>query len=186
MQNEFSFFLSARYLKGALEERPSEHELPAQCARVESLVKEVSSLTEKVTHSLAQIPQIFQASFLYLEKMLDHLFQYYKSIFCASTMKINLEIRHGFKFSSRDLFMGNTVFFCPVSFPLVMLCGMPGFLDFYKLRWLEKILTWQKPEEGCFGEPNFEHTSGAVDQKQLLRTVKRREKLFAGAAFLSP
>ena len=34
-----------------------------------------------------------------------------------------------------------------------MLCGIGGFSDFYKLRWLEAILSWQKPQEGCFGTP---------------------------------
>ncbi|OXB52783.1 hypothetical protein ASZ78_004080 [Callipepla squamata] len=64
----------------------------------------------------------------------------------------------------------------------VMLCGMSGFSDFYKLRWLEKILTWQMPKEGCFGEPSeeIEHSSGVEDGKKLLRRVKRREMMFAG------
>uniref|UniRef100_A0A2K5RJY6 Chromosome 16 open reading frame 89 n=1 Tax=Cebus imitator TaxID=2715852 RepID=A0A2K5RJY6_CEBIM len=35
----------------------------------------------------------------------------------------------------------------------VMFCGMGGFSDFYKLRWLDAILSWQKQREGCFGEP---------------------------------
>lgn len=35
----------------------------------------------------------------------------------------------------------------------VMFCGMAGFSDFYKLRWLEAILSWQNPEIGCFGKP---------------------------------
>lgn len=35
----------------------------------------------------------------------------------------------------------------------VMFCGMAGFSDFYKLRWLEAILSWQKPHLGCFGKP---------------------------------
>ena len=34
-----------------------------------------------------------------------------------------------------------------------MICGMAGFSDFYKLRWLEAILSWQKPQLGCFGKP---------------------------------
>lgn len=34
-----------------------------------------------------------------------------------------------------------------------MFCGMAGFSDFYKLRWLEAILSWQKPNLGCFGKP---------------------------------
>uniref|UniRef100_A0A669PRR8 Chromosome 16 open reading frame 89 n=1 Tax=Phasianus colchicus TaxID=9054 RepID=A0A669PRR8_PHACC len=108
--------------------------------------------------------------------------QDYKNIFCASMMKINLEIENnGFNVSSRDLFMENTGFFC-ILFPLVMLCGMSGFSDFYKLRWLEKILTWQMPKEGCFGEPSkeLERSSGVENQKKLLRRVKRREKMFAG------
>ena len=34
---------------------------------------------------------------------------------------------------------------------------MSGFSDFYKLRWLQAILSWQKPQEGCFGEPGELH-----------------------------
>nr|XP_009678593.1 PREDICTED: UPF0764 protein C16orf89 homolog isoform X2 [Struthio camelus australis] len=118
--------------------------------------------------------QLFYFMFADLKGCSDHLFlraQYYKNIFCASMMKINLEIEtNGFQFSSRDLFMEN-----------IMFCGMSGFSDFYKLRWLEAILTWQKANEGCFGKPSkdFEHTSGGTDQKHLLRRIKRREKLFA-------
>lgn len=41
----------------------------------------------------------------------------------------------------------------PPSLLPVMFCGMGGFSDFYKLRWLEAILSWQKQREGCFGEP---------------------------------
>ncbi|XP_040539210.1 UPF0764 protein C16orf89 homolog isoform X1 [Gallus gallus] len=247
------------YLKGALEKWPLEHELLAQRAQVESMIKKLSSLLEKATHSLVQNdPEYFKefapilgphfwifphswnqtdplmayssfgstncftekmsdACFTYLlgtwkengkscivtsacrntmtkpacsnyclsHQLLyfifadvkgcsDHLFlktQDYKNMFCASMMKINLEIEHnGFNISSRDLFMEN-----------IMLCGMSGFSDFYKLRWLEKILTWQMPKEGCFGEPSkeLEHSSAVEDQKQLLRRVKRREKMFA-------
>lgn len=35
----------------------------------------------------------------------------------------------------------------------VMFCGISGFLDFYKPRWLRAILSWQKAREGCFGLP---------------------------------
>ena len=41
----------------------------------------------------------------------------------------------------------------PLSLLPVVFCGMSGFSDFYKLRWLQAILSWQKPQEGCFGEP---------------------------------
>ncbi|XP_039347932.1 UPF0764 protein C16orf89 homolog isoform X1 [Mauremys reevesii] len=255
----FGFHVLQAHLKEALEKWASEHELLSQQARVERLVKKLSSLIEKATHSLEQsdpeyfkefepvlepnfwmLPhswnqtdsslaysvfdssscftedmsdkcftyllgtwkdngkpcvvtktcrnimtkfgcsgyplshQLFYFMFATMKGCLDHLFlraQYYKNIFCASMMKINLVIEsNGFKFSSRDIFMEN-----------IMLCGMSGFSDFYKPSWLENILTWQKPEEGCFGKPseNSEHPSRVKDQEQLLRRVKRREKVFA-------
>uniref|UniRef100_A0A8C8SD02 Chromosome 16 open reading frame 89 n=1 Tax=Pelusios castaneus TaxID=367368 RepID=A0A8C8SD02_9SAUR len=244
----------------ALEKWASEHELPSQQAQVKRLVKKLSSLIEKASHSLRQsdpeyfkkfepilrpdfwmLPHLwnqtdsalaystFDSIDCFTEEMSDkcityllgtwrendkscivtdacrnimtmsgcsdyslshqlfyfmiadikgcsdHLFlraQYYKNIFCASMMKINLMIEsNGFRFSSRDLFMEN-----------IMFCGMSGFSDFFKPSWLETILTWQKAEEGCFGKPNedFEHSSRVKDQEQLLRRVKRREKVFAG------
>uniref|UniRef100_A0A452IRC4 Uncharacterized protein n=1 Tax=Gopherus agassizii TaxID=38772 RepID=A0A452IRC4_9SAUR len=255
----FGFHVLQAHLKGALENWASEHELLSQQARVERLVKKLSFLIEKATHSLGQsdleyfkefepvlgpnfwmLPHswnqtdsslaysVFDSSSCFTEEMSDkcftyllgtwkdngkpcvvtkacrnimtkfgcsgyplshqlfyfmfaamkgcsdHLFlmtQYYKNIFCASMMKINLVIESiGFTFSSRDLFMEN-----------IMLCGMSGFSDFYKPSWLENILTWQKPEEGCFGKPseNSEQPSRVKDQEQLLRRVKRREKVFA-------
>ncbi|XP_062444486.1 UPF0764 protein C16orf89 homolog [Rhea pennata] len=118
--------------------------------------------------------QLFYFMFADMKGCSDPVFlraQYYKNIFCASMMKINLAIEsNGFKFSSRDLFMENIIF-----------CGMSGFSDFYKLRWLKAILTWQKPKEGCFGKPgkDFKQTSAGTDQKHLLRRIKRREMLFA-------
>uniref|UniRef100_A0A8C4Y2Z6 Chromosome 16 open reading frame 89 n=1 Tax=Gopherus evgoodei TaxID=1825980 RepID=A0A8C4Y2Z6_9SAUR len=284
----FGFHVLQAHLKGALENWASEHELLSQQARVERLVKKLSFLIEKATHSLGQsdpeyfkefepvlgpnfwmLPHswnqtdsslaysVFDSSSCFTEEMSDkcftyllgtwkdngkpcvvtkacrnimtkfgcsgyplshqlfyfmfaamkgcsdHLFlrtQYYKNIFCASMMKINLVIESiGFTFSSRDLFMENSILHnpspAPISYfvqllncgfmsPSVMLCGMSGFSDFYKPSWLENILTWQKPEEGCFGKPseNSEHPSRVKDQEQLLRRVKRREKVFAGKA----
>uniref|UniRef100_A0A8C3RW11 Chromosome 16 open reading frame 89 n=1 Tax=Chelydra serpentina TaxID=8475 RepID=A0A8C3RW11_CHESE len=253
------FSVLQAHLKGALEKWASEHELQSQQARVERLVKKLSSLIEKATHSLGQsdpkyfkefepslapnfwmLPHswnqtdsslaytMFDSIGCFTEEMSDKCFtyllgtwkdngtscivtkacrnimtkfgcsdyslshqlfyfmvadmkgcsdrlflraQYYKNIFCASMMKINLMIEsNGFRFSSRDLFMEN-----------IMFCGMSGFSDFYKPSWLETVLTWQKPEEGCFGKPseNSEHPSRVKDQEQLLRRVKRREKVFA-------
>nr|XP_006124632.2 UPF0764 protein C16orf89 homolog [Pelodiscus sinensis] len=118
--------------------------------------------------------QLFYFLFADAKGCSDRLFQrsqYYKNIFCASMMKINLMIEsNGFQFPSRDLFMEN-----------IMLCGMAGFSDFYKPSWLETILTWQKPEEGCFGKSSeiFEHPPRVKNQERLLRRVKRREKVFA-------
>jgi hypothetical protein len=63
----------------------------------------------------------------------------------------------------------------------VMFCGMAGFSDFYKLRWLEAILSWQNPQVGCFGRPgelpvcpSWEHclvgvpVSGSLKKKDIL------------------
>ncbi|KYO32514.1 hypothetical protein Y1Q_0020440 [Alligator mississippiensis] len=252
------FRILQAHLKGALEERASEHELLSQQARVESLVRKLSSLIEKAMHSLEQndleyfkefepilgpdfwiLPhswnqtdstlaypefgdpdcfneeisdscftyllgtwkdngkpcivtnacrnimtkfgcsdyslshQLFYFMFADMKRCSNHLFlraQYYKNIFCASMMKINMEIEsNGFKYFSQDLFMEN-----------IMFCGMSGFSDFYKPHWLEAILSWQRPEEGCFGKPSndFAHSRG-TDQNQLLRRVKRREKMLA-------
>ncbi|XP_074988901.1 UPF0764 protein C16orf89 homolog isoform X1 [Caretta caretta] len=88
--------------------------------------------------------QLFYFMFADMKGCSDHLFlraQYYKNIFCACMMKINLVIEStGFRFSSRDLFMENN--------------------------------------------ENSEHPSRVKDQEQLLRRVKRREKVFAdGCSF---
>ncbi|XP_074866950.1 UPF0764 protein C16orf89 homolog [Carettochelys insculpta] len=253
------FHILQVYLERALEKWASKHELLSQKARVERLVKKLSSSIEKATHSLGQSdPKYFKefepilqphfwtlspswnhtdSSYAYskfdsincfTEKMSDKCYlyllgtwkdhgrscvvtkncrkimtkfgcsgyslshqlfylmiadmkrcsdplfqraQYYKNIFCASMMKLNLMIEsNGFRIQSRDLFMEN-----------IMFCGMSGFSDFYKRRWLETILTWQKPEEGCYGMPseNSEHPSLVKDQKQPLRRVKRKEQMFA-------
>ncbi|XP_004628135.2 UPF0764 protein C16orf89 homolog isoform X2 [Octodon degus] len=97
--------------------------------------------------------------------------QHYISIFCANMMALNQKSEAaGYAYPIRDLFMEN-----------IMFCGIGGFSDFYKLRWLEAILSWQKPQEGCFGVPD---TEGKVQpahflyQQHVLRRVKRREKQF--------
>nr|XP_017195285.2 UPF0764 protein C16orf89 homolog isoform X3 [Oryctolagus cuniculus] len=63
----------------------------------------------------------------------------------------------------------------------VMFCGLAGFSDFYKHRWLEAIVSWQRPQEGCFGKPaaTGEAAPRAPQSPQrLLRRVKRQEKEF--------
>ncbi|XP_031800817.1 UPF0764 protein C16orf89 homolog [Sarcophilus harrisii] len=63
-----------------------------------------------------------------------------------------------------------------------MFCGLSGYSDFYKHRWLQSILTWQRPKEGCFGKPydnSKQLLRDAEDQQQSLRRVKRREKRIA-------
>lgn len=53
----------------------------------------------------------------------------------------------------------------PLSLLPVMFCGISGFLDFYKLQWLEAILNWQKPQEGCFGRPGELHFHPGWEQE---------------------
>uniref|UniRef100_A0A2K6TZZ2 Chromosome 16 open reading frame 89 n=1 Tax=Saimiri boliviensis boliviensis TaxID=39432 RepID=A0A2K6TZZ2_SAIBB len=100
--------------------------------------------------------------------------QDYISLFCANMMDLNRRAEAiGYKYQTRDIFMENSmasilplgqrrrVFLPPKAAPVmelytdgpVMFCGMGGFSDFYKLQWLDAILSWQKQREGCFGEP---------------------------------
>uniref|UniRef100_A0A2K6GXU0 Chromosome 16 open reading frame 89 n=1 Tax=Propithecus coquereli TaxID=379532 RepID=A0A2K6GXU0_PROCO len=102
---------------------------------------------------------------------LFHRSQHYIDLFCANMMDLNRRAEAiGYAYPTRDIFMEN-----------IMFCGMGGFLDFYKLRWLEAILSWQKAQEGCFGKPDVkdEELSKAIQyQQHFLRRVKRREKQF--------
>ncbi|XP_006895304.1 PREDICTED: UPF0764 protein C16orf89-like [Elephantulus edwardii] len=97
--------------------------------------------------------------------------QYFMDLFCANMMDLNRRaeaIRYAYPV--RDLFMEN-----------IMLCGLAGFGDFYKLRWLDAILSWQKPLEGCFGIPAPEDpvSKALQNQQRFLKRVKRREKQFS-------
>ncbi|XP_032316612.1 UPF0764 protein C16orf89 homolog isoform X2 [Camelus ferus] len=99
--------------------------------------------------------------------------QRYMNLFCANMMDLNRRAETiGYAYQTRDLFMEN-----------IMLCGIGGFSDFYKLRWLEAILSWQKLQEGCFGRPaaEDEELPKAIHyQHHFLRRVKRRDKQFTG------
>ncbi|CAK6444717.1 unnamed protein product, partial [Pipistrellus nathusii] len=103
---------------------------------------------------------------------LFHQSQRYMDLFCANMMDMNHRAEAiGYPYPVQDIFMEN-----------IMLCGISGFFDFYKLRWLEAILSWQKLQEGCFGRPDTEDEgfSNAIQHQQHApRRVKRREKLFA-------
>ncbi|XP_006895293.1 PREDICTED: uncharacterized protein LOC102866256 [Elephantulus edwardii] len=71
--------------------------------------------------------------------------QLYIDFFCANMMDLNEGIEaSGYNYLMRKLFMQN-----------IMFCGICGFSDFYKLSWLEAILNWQNPEEGCFGKSRW-------------------------------
>ncbi|XP_012587253.1 PREDICTED: UPF0764 protein C16orf89 homolog [Condylura cristata] len=97
--------------------------------------------------------------------------QSYTSRFCANMMDLNRRVEAlGYAHPTRDIFMEN-----------IMFCGLSGFSDFYKPEWLEAILGWQKPQEGCFGRPDpeaAEFSKPAQHQQHFLRRVKRREKQF--------
>ncbi|XP_021488178.1 UPF0764 protein C16orf89 homolog [Meriones unguiculatus] len=95
--------------------------------------------------------------------------QQYMNIFCANMMDLNRRAEAiGYTYPTQDLFMEN-----------IMFCGMAGFSDFYKLHWLEAILSWQNPEVGCFGKPAPKGELPEVPhQHGNLRRVRRREKLF--------
>ncbi|XP_038181401.1 UPF0764 protein C16orf89 homolog [Arvicola amphibius] len=96
--------------------------------------------------------------------------QHYIDIFCANMMELNRRAEAvGYTYRTRDLFMEN-----------IMFCGMAGFSDFYKLRWLEAILSWQKPQLGCFGKPDAEGElpEDRPHRQGVLRRARRREKLF--------
>ncbi|XP_058435618.1 UPF0764 protein C16orf89 homolog isoform X6 [Marmota monax] len=101
---------------------------------------------------------------------LFHQSQHYISVFCANMMELTRRAEAiGYAYPTRDLFMEN-----------IMLCGISGFSDFYKLRWLEAILSWQRPWEGCFGKPaaKEEDPPTAPPHRPHVLRVKRREKQF--------
>ncbi|XP_059125132.1 UPF0764 protein C16orf89 homolog isoform X1 [Peromyscus eremicus] len=96
--------------------------------------------------------------------------QHYMNVFCANMMELNRRAEAmGYAYPTQDLFMEN-----------IMFCGMAGFSDFYKLRWLEAILSWQKPQLGCFGKPDAKGDlpEGTPRRQGVLRRVRRRERLF--------
>ncbi|XP_041943571.1 UPF0764 protein C16orf89 homolog [Alosa sapidissima] len=95
--------------------------------------------------------------------------QHYQRIFCSNMMKSNQEIyKNGFTGQTHDIFIEN-----------ILLCGLAGFSDFYNLDWLEHILLWQDPEDGCFGK-EYVFSLGFLEEhiapQQPHRRVKRREK----------
>ncbi|KAL0992581.1 hypothetical protein UPYG_G00095290 [Umbra pygmaea] len=77
----------------------------------------------------------------------------YQGIFCANMLKGNMDIlQKNFDGDTQDLFIEN-----------ILLCGLAGFSDFFKVDWLQHILRLQDQEVGCFTQPR--------------RRVKRRERL---------
>ncbi|XP_051995531.1 UPF0764 protein C16orf89 homolog isoform X2 [Xyrauchen texanus] len=92
--------------------------------------------------------------------------EHYQRIFCSNMMKSNQDIfRNGLPGQMQDIFIEN-----------ILLCGLVGFSDFYKLDWLQSIVIWQDQEVGCFGK---EEDISQVFEEFLdvpHKRVKRREK----------
>ncbi|KAM9099182.1 UPF0764 protein C16orf89 homolog [Sarcophilus harrisii] len=144
-----------------------------QPCTVTDLCKELMTKPNCMEYTLSH--QLIYFLFAKLKGCSDGLFlqsEYYMDVFCANMMALNLKTEEdGFPFLSRDIFMEN-----------IMFCGLSGYSDFYKHRWLQSILTWQRPKEGCFGKPydnSKQLLRDAEDQQQSLRRVKRREKRIA-------
>ncbi|XP_063788431.1 UPF0764 protein C16orf89 homolog [Pseudophryne corroboree] len=93
----------------------------------------------------------------------------YMNIYCANMMKINHEIeQNGYPFHQQDIFMEN-----------IMLCGLCGYSDFYKLEWMNKIISWQDPVSGCFGYIGENGITMKSDKINYFpKRVKRRERMF--------
>ncbi|CAI5792335.1 Chromosome 16 open reading frame 89 [Podarcis lilfordi] len=116
--------------------------------------------------------QLFYFLFAEMKGCSDPLFhnaQYYKSVFCHLMMQINVEAeKQALLGTEGDLFTENILF-----------CGLAGFSDFYKPRWLDIILNWQKRERGCFWM--FDSSSPvSEDHHKEARRVKRTEKILEG------
>ncbi|XP_078520463.1 UPF0764 protein C16orf89 homolog [Lissotriton helveticus] len=92
----------------------------------------------------------------------------YEKIFCSSMMKVSQKIEEdGYPFREQDLFMEN-----------IMFCGLSGYSDFLKSKWLKQILAWQEPDTGCFGKTgllNYLSLKNDQEKHHSHRRVKRRE-----------
>ncbi|XP_055991105.1 UPF0764 protein C16orf89 homolog [Sorex fumeus] len=96
--------------------------------------------------------------------------QHYMDRFCANMLLVNRRVEAGgYPPIARDIFCEN-----------IMFCGISGFLDFYKPRWLEAILSWQLAPEGCFGrtEEGAAASLRSRARRHSLRRVKRRDRQF--------
>ncbi|KAM9099180.1 UPF0764 protein C16orf89 homolog isoform 1-T1 [Sarcophilus harrisii] len=144
----------------------------SQPCTVTDLCKELMTKPGCMGYALSH--QLLYFMFAEMKGCSDGLFlqtKYYMDILCANMMALNLKTEEvEFPFLSRDIFMEN-----------IMFCGLSGYSDFYKHRWLQSILTWQRPKEGCFGKPsdNDNKQLPRIEDQQSLRRVKRREKGFA-------
>ncbi|XP_051569865.1 UPF0764 protein C16orf89 homolog [Myxocyprinus asiaticus] len=90
--------------------------------------------------------------------------EHYQRIY--NIMKSNQDIfRNGLPGQMQDIFIEN-----------ILLCGLVGFSDFYKLDWIQSVLLWQYQEVGCFGkEEDLKHLFIYLLDVPHKR-VKKREK----------
>ncbi|XP_055008511.1 UPF0764 protein C16orf89 homolog [Boleophthalmus pectinirostris] len=97
--------------------------------------------------------------------------QSYQRIFCSNMMKTNQDLlTDGLGALNADIFLEN-----------ILVCGLAGFSDFYKVDWLQHILRLQDVEMGCFGRDRnvVSERIGEelLEQLQPHHRVKRREKV---------
>ncbi|KAK7938725.1 hypothetical protein WMY93_002051 [Mugilogobius chulae] len=97
--------------------------------------------------------------------------QSYQRIFCSNMMKTNQDLlTDGLGALNADIFLEN-----------ILVCGLAGFSDFYKVDWLQHILRLQDLEVGCFGRDRnvVSERIGEelLEQLQPHHRVKRREKV---------
>ncbi|OXB70837.1 UNVERIFIED_CONTAM: hypothetical protein H355_003773, partial [Colinus virginianus] len=196
--------ISAGYLKGALGKWPSEHQLLAQRAQVESMVKKLSSLLEKATHSLVlNDPKYFKE---FAPILGSHFWVFPHSWNQTDTLMAYSSFGSTMCFTER---MSDTCFTyllgtwkengksCTVTSACRNTMTQPGCSNYclsHQLLYFifADVQTTTKPKtttkkqtpihrKQLFLSPGEEtqHSSGVEDRKKLLRRVKRREKMFA-------
>ncbi|XP_042293572.1 UPF0764 protein C16orf89 homolog [Sceloporus undulatus] len=126
-----------------------------------------SIMTKTHCSNYALSHQLLYFLFAEMKGCLNPLFldaQYYKNVFCHLMMQSNLHPKKDVD-APGDIFTEN-----------IMFCGLAGFSDFYKPEWLDRILSWQNPGDGCFWmyKPSVPNPEGAVPKP---RRFRRREKL---------
>ncbi|XP_067318453.1 UPF0764 protein C16orf89 homolog [Anolis sagrei] len=108
--------------------------VPQKCSRL-------MTQTHCSDYSLSH--QIFNFLFAEMKRCRNPLFlnaRFYRNVLCRLMMQENLHPqKNALLNATGDLFTEN-----------IMFCGLAGFSNFYKPEWLDRILSWQLPEKGCF------------------------------------
>ncbi|XP_058013074.1 UPF0764 protein C16orf89 homolog [Ahaetulla prasina] len=112
--------------------------------------------------------QLFYFLFARMQSCPNSLFQnagYYENMICSLMMQTNRHLeKKNLNDNFGDLFTEN-----------IMFCGLAGFSDFFQTSWLDRILSWQKQDKGCF----WMYTS-SNEEGHMGRRTKRSEKIVEG------